>query len=602
MQYYGDIQSLIRTGRFFIDDLAVQQLGYFFVWPFFKLHALLFPDQDYLVLFGRLLLLAAYGVTGALFWRTATKLGGFSLAHKLVGLAAFLAWVPFQIFALSYNTASYLLIVALTAAWINRDPEKFRRYVVTVAALLTVLTYSYPPIGVGLILAAVTEAAWRLGRRQALMLLGATALSGLAVGLAILRIQGASLWSDLRAVFDVSRAYGVGATIHYPYQFSGWVITIMLGLLFIWRLQRGRPLAHPGGAGTSPVLRWTALGFLMAGSGVLLGLISRWRTGFFPVTILQGLLLLLASTMEPADGRAPVLRFDNGSLLRWGQLGLLLTGNVALYAILLLHVGLGTGYVALTVFLGLLSLLTLTAPPGLGKVPVGLAVIGTITGAVVSYTSSNGLHNFGVGAAGVIPFLVLYGARQLDEVTTGPRRAVAAALLPGLVGLLLVGGVLQPYLEQPIWHRFQLMQGVPAYRGIWTSPVKAEAVERFQALAPPGSLRGTRLLVIGPHPWLYFALGGQPATSAVFMHFDSNDAAYRIAADRLFRDGMPDAIMLATTTMPQPFATKVMEWSERGFSTQTLVLPAEFIQRFKTQMWYEFPTQVYLLRRQPGPR
>src|SRR5262245_16940690 len=60
MQYYGQISGLVRTGKFFHDDLFLQQLGYLFLLPFFKLHAVAFPDQSYLILFGRLLLAAAY--------------------------------------------------------------------------------------------------------------------------------------------------------------------------------------------------------------------------------------------------------------------------------------------------------------------------------------------------------------------------------------------------------------------------------------------------------------------------------------------------------------------------------------------------------------
>jgi hypothetical protein len=57
MLYYGEISSLVRTGRFFQADLAVQQLAYLFVYPLFKLHAAIFPDQSYLVLYGRVCLL-----------------------------------------------------------------------------------------------------------------------------------------------------------------------------------------------------------------------------------------------------------------------------------------------------------------------------------------------------------------------------------------------------------------------------------------------------------------------------------------------------------------------------------------------------------------
>jgi hypothetical protein len=598
MQYYGEIEGLVRTGKFFQDDLFLQQLGYVFVWPFFKLHALLFPDLDFLILFGRLLLLTAYGATGAMFWRATGKLGGFTLCQKLAALSVFLAWVPFQLFAFSYNTTSYLLIVALVSVWVRREAEPFSRYPAVTGVLLTMLAYTYPPAGFTFILVAVIEAAWRLGRRPAVNLLLATVLGGATVGLIMRAIHGADFFPDLFTAIAFTKAFGVGLAIRRPDNLGGWVTSLVLGGIFLWRLRRGRPFEHPWGADSPPLLRWAALCLVIAGGGALLGLSINWVGGFFSVSAYLGLLLLLAASVAPADGYPAALRLDNTALLRRTMLAAVGTGIVALLVVIMLYLHPGTGYFAHTIFLILLVLLALGAESGPTTVPAGLAIIGTFAGAVFSFTSGNGLHNFGIGAASVIPFLVLVLIGRLDHSATGRLPLGTAAIAPALVALFLINAALHPYAEQKPWHRFFPVTGVPAYRGIWTSPVKIAAVEKLRALAPSGTLQGRRVLVIGPQPWLYFVLGGQPATPMFFMHFDGHDAADRIVADRLFRGGMPDCIVLSTTTLPPPIATPVLAWSRQSFQITKIILPADFVSDFLHQTRYRFSPEVFLLERE----
>lgn len=597
MQYYGQIASLTRTGRFFQDDLFLQQLGYFFVLPFFKVHAFFFPDQSYLILSGRLLLLAAYGSTGLLFWRAATRLGGFSTAQKLAGLAAFLAWVPFQIFAFSYNTTSYLLIVALVAGWVVREPGKFRRYAVTTAGLLAVLTYTYPPSGLLLILAAVAEAAWRIGRRAALILLGAIAAAGFA-GLGLMLVShGTDFPRDLLDAVNFSRAFGnVGILLNIPYQSAAWLILLGLGGLFTWRIRRGRPLPHPLGAETPLVLRWAALAGLVVGLSALLGLVANWKFAYPTVCLALGLLMVLAVSVGPGDGQPLALRPGSPVLLRWVALIVLAGGLAALFTILLATPYCLTGNFATTVFLTLLIILAATAGPPDGKILTGLAMTGTITGAVFALTSGNGLHNFGVGAAAFIPFLTLYAGRQLQQAGA-PAGAVVG---PGLALLLLVNGISTPYGEQSIRQAFHPVQGVPAFRGIRTSATKIEAVERFLPLTAGGAMQGRRILMLGPHPWLYFVLGGQPATSVLFMKFDGLPQAYELAAARLFRAGPPDVIVLTTTTLARPIGARYQEWTNQPYHTAVVPLPADFILRYRGQTGYTFNPEVYVLSR-PSP-
>jgi hypothetical protein len=595
MQYYGEITSLVRTGRYFQVDLFVQQSGYLFFLPLFKLHALAFPDQSYLVFFGRLVLLAGYVLVGGLFWRTATKLGGFSAPQKATALAAFLAWVPLQIFALSYNSTPYLLMVALMAVWLGRDPRREVRYTWTAAALLTMLTYTHPTAGGALTLLAVLEAGWRLGRAAGLRLVLATAVLGIMVGGIVLVLNGPGIFQDLLTAARFSRANGVGNAIRQPEQFAGLFVLLGIGGLFVRRQLHG-PLRHPLGSETPPVFRWLALGAFTVAAAALLGLVAQWKTGYFAASAYLGIMIFIAASLNTAPnppGHLP-------GFLPGVMNATLITGCAALLAMTVFHLDCGTGYFAATVFVVLLVLL---APgPRCPETPrwIDLAVVGTTIGAIFSLTSGNGLHNFGVGAAGATPFLVLFGARHVDATLARRLPAIAPALLPALVTLLLLHGVLHPYMEPPIWGEFKPMRGVPAFKGIHASATKTEAVARFSPLAGADVLAGKRLLVVGSQPWFYFATPAQPATPMFFMHYAGNDTADNLIGQRLFLQGEPDAILLTDTVMPPAIATQVIAWTKTAFITRQVNLPPEFVHRLQAQTGYFVSEHVFLLTRPPA--
>ena len=584
MQYYGEISSLTRTGRFFQDDMFVQQLGYLFVLPFFKLHALICPEQDYFVLFGRFLLLASYLVTGAIFWRAVSRRGGFSILQKLTGLAALLAWIPFQIFALSYNTTSYLLGVALAAIWMGRDPGKQTRYALVTAALLTALTYTYPPAGLVLIMVAVSEAGWSLGWRAGLELLGATALFGFGVLGLIAGLQGRELFPDLVAAAGFSRAFGVADVIMVPSHFASWLALVATNGCFLLRGRLRPPLRLPVMGKWSGILHGIVLVGMVAGGAALLALAASWQHDYFPASLYLGLLMMLGLSIGPSAD----------TLFRRGQVITLLAGCGIF---LVISVRWGTGYFATGIYAVLLAVLAPFARPDDRTAATGLALIGLVLGTVYAFTSGNGVHNFGIGAAGTIPFLALYAARGVAGADSAGPEAFFRPALPVVVGLVLLNGALHPYGEQRVWNQFVPITGVPAFKGLWTSPVKVEAVKLFQAALGPGALRGKRLLVIGPQPWLYFVLGGQPATPMIFLHYLGKDTAYDLVAQRLFRGGMPDAILVTSPTTPRPIALQLGEWTRQEYISQTIGIPADFNRRFGQQTGFYLSPETILLRR-----
>lgn len=304
MQYYGEITSLVQTGRFFQVDLFVQQFGYLFFLPLFKLHAWIFPDQSYLFLFGRLILLAGYAWAGVLFWRAATKLGGFSPAHKLTGLAAVLAWVPLQIFALSYNSTPYLIAIALVAGWLGREPGRINRYLWTTAAWLTVLTYTHPTAGLTLLALAAIEAAWQLGGRTGGKLILVTAGLGLFTGGVVLGLNGLEFFADLATALRFTRAHGVGAVILQPEQTAGLLVLLGSSVLFAGRRHIAGSRFNPLGPAHPLRIRGVALGVVAGLLAGLLVLVAGWRTGFFAVSACLGLLLLVAVARGASGGES----------------------------------------------------------------------------------------------------------------------------------------------------------------------------------------------------------------------------------------------------------------------------------------------------------
>lgn len=213
LQYYGEIASLVRTGRFFQDDLFTQQLGYLFVWPWFKLHAFIFPQQDYLIVWGRLLMVTSYGVVGGLLWRTTGRMRRYSFAQRLSATAAFLAWVPFQLLAPSYNSLAFLLAVAGLTIWLKNHVDNSDEKPWSLPLLLGALTAIYPPAGIALVLLASRDTASRRGRAAALQQAGFfLAVGGLLLAI-VCASHGSSFFHDLVFALRFSRAFGVGRTL-----------------------------------------------------------------------------------------------------------------------------------------------------------------------------------------------------------------------------------------------------------------------------------------------------------------------------------------------------------------------------------------------------
>ncbi|MEO5961133.1 MAG: hypothetical protein ABIZ49_08290, partial [Opitutaceae bacterium] len=534
MQYYGEIAGLVRTGRFFQDDLFVQQLGYIFVLPFFKLHAAFFPDQSYLVLFGRLLLLAGYGSVGALFWRAAKTLS-FSTAQRLVGLATFFAWVPFQIFSFGYNTGSYLLIVAAISVWMTQEHRSVRRHELLLAGLLVALGVVYPTAGLALTLLAFVDTAMRRGLLAALRLAGLMAVFSGAMIAIMAGLHGPDFFPDLGVALKFSRSFGVGEALMHLEPLAGWLVLAGGGGLAVCRLYRPRDAPNAGGSANSSPVRKLGLILLECGGAILAVIRERGATGYFAAAVFIGLLVFLRIAARTMDRT------------RAAELG----------------------------------------------------TIGIFLGTIFAFTSGNGLHNFGVGAIALAPFLALYAARAAQDASVLGRLKLPLQWAPTfLAAALLLDGVLLPYREQRIWHRFERIRDVPAFAGIWTSPVKKQAVDTILRLAASSNLNGKRMLVAGPHAWIYFVAQAEPTTPMFFMHYPGMKVVHDTLAERLFHRGVPD-VVIVPGAIPRVVQTRIGEWAAAGCTAETVALARDFIQRYRTLVGYDFAPEIIVLTRSP---
>ena len=374
---------------------------------------------------------------------------------------------------------------------------------------------------------------------------------------------------------------------------AGLLLLLAASSVFMWRVWRGTPFKYPLGAGVAPVVRYGALALGVIGGGILLTRPTVWTVGYASLAGVALLLMMLAASFgRPAMTEGA----DNAAPARLVAVTVVVAGGAVLVG---RSMELATGYFATSTYLLLLLGLAASAEAEEGRPLAELAALAAVLGTVYAVSSGTGLHNFGVGAASVIPFLVLYAARRIEGLRTGCMPAIVRhGALPLLVVLLLLNGMRHPYREERGVTGFMLVHGVPAFAGLRTSPDKIEAIDRFNQLFALGALKGKRVLVIGPQPWFYFASQSQPTTPMFFMHFSGGAEVDQFVAQHLFRGGEPDAI-LVTAPVPPPIYARIARWVEQGCTAQVIKLPPELRFFYGHQTGYALPSEIVLLRREP---
>lgn len=226
MQHYGELTSLVSTGKLFQTDFFLQQAMYMFLYPVFRLYYVVTGGWDYLVVAGRVFMLFAYAVIAWLVYRRSVT--GSARYPGWVAASIALVWLPFNILSPYYNALAGLLISLVIFFWTGKT--RARLYLVMSTLATSMLCVTYPTLGlaVGVLLVGDELLARRYG--LALRMVALLAVFG--------SVWGAILWSMIGSLADIqdalafSRAFGVGyAFSHFRHMLILFVI-VLAGLVF----------------------------------------------------------------------------------------------------------------------------------------------------------------------------------------------------------------------------------------------------------------------------------------------------------------------------------------------------------------------------------
>lgn len=226
MQHYGELASLVATGKLFQADLFLQQAMYMFLYPVFRLYYMIAGGWDHLVIAGRTFMLLAYVAAAWLAYRRSAT--GSARYPGWAAASVALAWLPFNILSPYYNAMAGLLISLIVFVWAGE--ARARAYLVVSTLAVSMLCVTYPTLGlaVGVLLVGdeLLARRYRLALRMVVFLAGFGSLWG-----AILWGMTGSL-ADIRDAIAFSKAFGVGQAFSSPKHLFVLFVIVLAGLAF----------------------------------------------------------------------------------------------------------------------------------------------------------------------------------------------------------------------------------------------------------------------------------------------------------------------------------------------------------------------------------
>jgi len=171
-----------------------------------------------------------------------------------------------------------------------------------------------------------------------------------------------------------------------------------------------------------------------------------------------------------------------------------------------------------------------------------------VSGTIMVVTSGNGFKQIHGAAmlAAVFYYALLTTATPPGSSSVGGRRSIARVFGTGLLVSFATLFLGNPYHDARLWDQRAVVNAAPAFRMIRMTPNKARAITLLRkALA--GVPAHSRLMVLGAHPWIYFAADALPDSDMIFMHFTGGARAYQILASRL-QNRHPAVVVLSGPT------------------------------------------------------
>lgn len=324
--YYLALPYSFSLGhRPFLDENAIHQLGALLIRPFVGIYLQVVGGNEGLVLFGRHLYLGAAlaaAWTARDFWRRAVG----ERAGNLLA-AVIIAYVPLCIFGLSYNTLTYLGLIAGTALLASAClPGKRVPRLVLATVCLAAVSFAYPTmapvaaVALALGLAGVLRTCAPEERVSAVGWTGAAALLSAGLGGGYLIALG--LPEAFDRMLEFSRAQGLQGggliklgllALELGFQSRFLVLLALVLLALVLAISRVR---HTGVAALVALLSWPALALAS----------TQYRVFHAPFTTVPYVLSLLG-LLAPVVAFASRERFS-----REARVGLYLTVATSILA------------------------------------------------------------------------------------------------------------------------------------------------------------------------------------------------------------------------------------------------------------------------------
>lgn len=226
MQHYGELVSLVSTGKLFQVDLFLQQAMYLFLYPIFRIYYLIQGGWDHLILVGRLFMVAAYAVAAWLAYHRSVS--GTLRYPGWTAASIALAWLPFNILSPYYNAVAALLISFIIFLWTGT--ARGRGYLMTSALAASMLCVAYPTLGLAVCVLLVGDEVFARRYRLATQMVALLAVFG-GLWAAILWRMTDSL-RDIEDALAFSKAFGVGYAFSHSRHLLNLLVIVSTGLVF----------------------------------------------------------------------------------------------------------------------------------------------------------------------------------------------------------------------------------------------------------------------------------------------------------------------------------------------------------------------------------
>jgi hypothetical protein len=206
---------------------------------------------------------------------------------------------------------------------------------------------------------------------------------------------------------------------------------------------------------------------------------------------------------------------------------------------------------------------------------IKILISAILISAFYSLSSGNGFFAVYKGFFILFGFLYLVTSSVIEEEKDKKKE-----LYFSLFGIIIFFGILinilsHPYRDNNIFNTWHKIPGIYAYENIYISKTKFLAIQEIRKNISISENK--KLLVLGPHPWIYFALNARPETPHFFNHFSGLNEEKAQKLNKFIQNKInlisPDYIIDA---MPETFPYKEnLSYTLEGYSCKVFIINKE---------------------------